>query len=45
MVIDFTATSAQQQFRPKAEDILRERSRPRRSERGSDVVAPMRTAY
>jgi phospholipid-translocating P-type ATPase (flippase) len=44
MVIDFTATSAQQQFRPKAEDILRERSRAGRSKRGSDAVAPMCTA-
>ncbi|KAL4146206.1 hypothetical protein PRNP1_012076 [Phytophthora ramorum] len=41
MVIDFTATAAQQQFRPSAEDILRERSRPGRASRASDVVAPM----
>ncbi|KAF4029843.1 Pleckstrin homology domain-containing proteinoLip ATPase C [Phytophthora infestans] len=33
MLIDFTATAAQQQFRPRAEDILRERFRPSKSKR------------
>ncbi|ETI48444.1 hypothetical protein L917_07193 [Phytophthora nicotianae] len=41
MLIDFTATAAQQQFRPRAEDILRERFRSSKSKRVSDVVAPM----
>ncbi|RLN47248.1 hypothetical protein BBJ29_009536 [Phytophthora kernoviae] len=41
MLIDYTAVAAQQQFRPSAEDILRERFRAGRSKRGSDTVAPM----
>ncbi|KAG1687785.1 hypothetical protein DVH05_004654 [Phytophthora capsici] len=41
LTIDFTATAAQQQFRPTAEDILRERFRPGKSKRVSDIVAPM----
>ncbi|KAG3112212.1 Phospholipid-transporting ATPase 3 [Phytophthora idaei] len=41
MLVDFTATAAQQQFRPRAEDILREKFRPSKSKRVSDVVAPM----
>ncbi|KAK1936943.1 Phospholipid-transporting ATPase 3 [Phytophthora citrophthora] len=45
MTIDFTATAAQQQFRPTAEDILREKFRPGKSKRVSDVVAPMTTEH
>ncbi|GMF34819.1 unnamed protein product [Phytophthora fragariaefolia] len=41
MVIDFTATAVQQQFRPSAEDILRERFRFTKSKRVGDSVAPM----
>ncbi|KAG2520832.1 hypothetical protein BBO99_00007052 [Phytophthora kernoviae] len=41
MLIDYTAVAVQQQFRPSAEDILRERFRAGRSKRGSDTVAPM----
>ncbi|EGZ06408.1 hypothetical protein PHYSODRAFT_532111 [Phytophthora sojae] len=41
MTIDFTATAAQQQFRPTAEDILRERFRSNKSKRVGDSVAPM----
>ncbi|KAE9003937.1 Phospholipid-transporting ATPase 3 [Phytophthora fragariae] len=41
MTIDFTATAAQQQFRPSAEDILRERFRSNKSKRVGDSVAPM----
>ncbi|EEY60855.1 P-type ATPase (P-ATPase) Superfamily [Phytophthora infestans T30-4] len=41
MLIDFTATAAQQQFRPRAEDILRERFRPSKSKRVSDIVTPL----
>ncbi|KAL3664634.1 hypothetical protein V7S43_010383 [Phytophthora oleae] len=41
MTVDFTATAAQQQFCPTAEDILRERFRPGKSKRVSDAVAPM----
>ncbi|GMF10035.1 unnamed protein product [Phytophthora lilii] len=44
MVIDFTATAAQQQFRPSAEDILRERFRSGKSKRVSDAVTPMTLA-
>ncbi|KAE9299364.1 hypothetical protein PF001_g15476 [Phytophthora fragariae] len=42
MTIDFTATAAQQQFRPSAEDILRERFRSNKSKRVGDSVAPIR---
>ncbi|RLN92141.1 hypothetical protein BBJ28_00014910, partial [Nothophytophthora sp. Chile5] len=42
LLTDFTVTTAQQQFCPSAEDILRERFRAKGSgRRASDVVAPI----
>ncbi|OWZ04048.1 P-type ATPase (P-ATPase) [Phytophthora megakarya] len=44
MLTDFTATAAQQQFRPTAEDVLRERFWSSKSKRVCDVVTPRETA-
>ncbi|KAL7691088.1 putative P-type ATPase, subfamily IV, HAD superfamily [Plasmopara halstedii] len=41
VMFDFILLAAQQQFRPRAEDILRERSRTAKSKRVSDFVEPI----